>query len=165
MRSWTRLGKVAAGCCRARCASKRGNGSLDAPRSATKCIQQTVLYAETAPERGGARARQAPASNRPAVLPDGSYASQTALADTFAGAAAHGAAAAPNLRTLLLAGDFFLGAVVAGAPAPLPACRSCQHSLCTLHQLLLQGPVSSAEDCPGIHVHASDPISGLEMPM
>ena len=98
-----------------------GCGSLDAPRSATKCIQQTVLYAETAPERGGARARQAPASNRPAVLPDGSYASQTALADTFAGAAAHGAAAAPNLRTLLLAGDFFLGAVVAGAPDP-PAC-------------------------------------------
>ncbi|KAK9833410.1 hypothetical protein WJX81_002667 [Elliptochloris bilobata] len=56
-----------------------------------------------------------PASNRPAVLPDGSYASQTALADTFAGATALGAAAAPNLRTLLLAGDFFLGAVVAGA--------------------------------------------------
>ncbi len=56
-----------------------------------------------------------PTSNRPAVLPDGSYASQTALADNFAGAAALGANAAPNLRTLLLAGDFFLGAVVAGA--------------------------------------------------
>jgi len=55
-----------------------------------------------------------PTSNRPAVLPDGSYASQTALADNFAGAAALGANAAPNLRTLL-AGDFFLGAVVAGA--------------------------------------------------
>jgi hypothetical protein len=65
-------------------------------------------------------ARQMPTSNRPAVLPDGSYASQTALADNFAGAAALGASAAPNLRTLLLAGDFFLGAVVAGAAPPRP---------------------------------------------
>ncbi|CAL8470680.1 g10222 [Coccomyxa elongata] len=54
-----------------------------------------------------------PASNRPAVLPDGSYATQTALADTFALPASM-AASAPNLRTLLLSGDFFLGGVVAG---------------------------------------------------
>jgi len=70
-----------------------------------------------------------PASNRPAVLPDGSYASQTALADTFAGAGALGASAAPNLRTLLLAGDFFLGAVVAGTGVcqrhQTTSCKTC----------------------------------------
>jgi hypothetical protein len=38
---------------------------------------------------------------------------QTALADTFALPASM-AANAPNLRTLLLSGDFFLGGVVAG---------------------------------------------------
>ena len=38
---------------------------------------------------------------------------QTAMADTFALPASM--AAAPNLRTLLLSGDFFLGGVVAGA--------------------------------------------------
>ncbi len=42
---------------------------------------------------------------------------QTALADTFALPASM-AASAPNLRTLLLSGDFFLGGVVAGSPVP-----------------------------------------------
>ena len=57
----------------------------------------------------------APASNRPAVLADGSYATQTALADTFAALPAQaGGASAYNLRALLLSGDFFLGGVIAG---------------------------------------------------
>eukprot|EP00884_Botryococcus_braunii_P022038 jgi/Botrbrau1/8518/Bobra.0029s0022.1 len=54
-----------------------------------------------------------PVSNRPAVLADGSYATQTALADTFALPMAT-TNSAPNLRTLLLSGDFFLGSVIAG---------------------------------------------------
>ena len=94
---------------------------------ATECVDQTDRASAAAvgpspgsAECGAALVRQVPASNRPAVLPDGSYASQTALADTFAGAAALGAPAAPNLRTFLLAGDFFLGGVVAGAPGPKP---------------------------------------------
>lgn len=139
--------------------------SSGAPRPATKCVQQTVLYANATCECGGARTRQAPASNRPAVLPDGSYASQTALADTFAGAAALGAAAAPNLRTLLLAGDFFLGAVVAGAPGP-PAC------LLKLSALALHPApaLPAGSSLPGgglseIHVHAFDPIALFEMPV
>lgn len=61
------------------------------------------------------------AAARPAVLADGSYATQTALPGSEAGglgagasaAAAAAAAAAPNLRALLLGGDFFLGAVIA----------------------------------------------------
>ncbi|CAL5220396.1 g2403 [Coccomyxa viridis] len=65
------------------------------------------------PEEAPARA-SAPASNRPAVLPDGSYATQTAMADTFSLPASM-SASAPNLRTLLLSGDFFLGGVIAGS--------------------------------------------------
>ncbi|KAK9813120.1 hypothetical protein WJX72_009365 [[Myrmecia] bisecta] len=54
-----------------------------------------------------------PATNRPAVLADGSYATQTALADTFTLPSL--SSSAPNLRTLLLAGDFFLGGVIASS--------------------------------------------------
>lgn len=59
------------------------------------------------------------AAARPAVLADGSYATQTALPGEGAGGAAGNAAAAaaasnvPNLRALLLGGDYFLGAVIA----------------------------------------------------
>eukprot|EP00887_Chlorella_sp_A99_P002075 scaffold21.g2075.t1 len=57
---------------------------------------------------------------RPAVLADGSYATQTALpGEPLPSAAAASAANAPNLRALLLGGDFFLGAVVASAFAKL----------------------------------------------
>ena len=42
---------------------------------------------------------------------------QTALADTFSLPASL-SAAAPNLRTLLLSGDFFLGGVIAGVKRP-----------------------------------------------
>jgi coatomer subunit beta len=54
------------------------------------------------------------ASHRPAVLADGSYASQTAVTDTISPLAG-GVSTTHNLRTLLLAGDFFLGGVLAGA--------------------------------------------------
>lgn len=53
-------------------------------------------------------------SKRPAVLADGTYASQAAVLEAPLPAAG-GAAAAPNLRALLLGGDFFLGGVVAAA--------------------------------------------------
>ena len=51
----------------------------------------------------GTEAAQAPvpivaAANRPAVLADGSYATQTALADTFAGSTTVVGGSIPNLR-------------------------------------------------------------------
>ena len=55
-------------------------------------------------------------SKRPAVLADGTYASQSAASEAVAVPAAAivaGAGSAANLRALLLAGDFFLGAVAA----------------------------------------------------
>ncbi|GLI63658.1 hypothetical protein VaNZ11_006695 [Volvox africanus] len=55
-------------------------------------------------------------SKRPAVLADGTYATQSAVAEVSSagGATASGNAAGPNLRSLLLGGDFFLGGVIAG---------------------------------------------------
>ncbi|KAA6416886.1 MAG: coatomer subunit beta-1-like [Trebouxia sp. A1-2] len=53
------------------------------------------------------------ASHRPAVLADGSYASQTAITDTITTSSL--SSTAPNIRALLLTGDYFLGGVVAGA--------------------------------------------------
>ena len=52
---------------------------------------------------------------RPAVLADGTYATQTAAADqiTMEAGAGGGAGALPNLRALVLGGDFFLGSVTA----------------------------------------------------
>ncbi|GFR51084.1 hypothetical protein Agub_g13410 [Astrephomene gubernaculifera] len=60
-------------------------------------------------------------SKRPAVLADGTYATQVAVAElpSAASAPATGAGSGPNLRTLLLAGDFFLGGVVAGTQVKL----------------------------------------------
>ncbi|GLC47206.1 hypothetical protein PLESTB_001456300 [Pleodorina starrii] len=55
-------------------------------------------------------------SKRPAVLADGTYATQSAVAEVSSSGGAPGSASAtgPNLRSLLLAGDFFLGGVIAG---------------------------------------------------
>lgn len=53
-------------------------------------------------------------SKRPAVLADGTYATQSAVAEVTSSALPTSAAAGPNLRSLLLAGDFFLGGVVSG---------------------------------------------------
>ncbi|DBB17526.1 hypothetical protein WJX82_003794 [Trebouxia sp. C0006] len=53
------------------------------------------------------------ASHRPAVLADGSYASQTAITDVVTTSSL--SSTAPNIRALLLTGDYFLGGVVAGA--------------------------------------------------
>jgi len=50
-------------------------------------------------------------SKRPVVLADGTYATQSATVEAHTSSAS--AAQAPNLRALLLSGDFFLGSVVA----------------------------------------------------
>ncbi|MBA0745043.1 hypothetical protein Gogos_007634, partial [Gossypium gossypioides] len=54
-------------------------------------------------------------SRRPAVLADGTYATQSAASETAFSAptVVQGSLASGNLRSLLLTGDFFLGAVVA----------------------------------------------------
>ncbi|KAG8495273.1 hypothetical protein CXB51_012879 [Gossypium anomalum] len=54
-------------------------------------------------------------SRRPAVLADGTYATQSAASETAFSAptVVQGSLASGNIRSLLLAGDFFLGAVVA----------------------------------------------------
>ncbi|KXZ45907.1 hypothetical protein GPECTOR_49g491 [Gonium pectorale] len=66
----------------------------------------------------GAVAAPAPVlgSKRPAVLADGTYATQSAVVEVNAPGIAGGAAGGtgPNLRSLLLGGDFFLGGVIAG---------------------------------------------------
>ncbi|KAL2465006.1 Coatomer subunit beta-1 [Abeliophyllum distichum] len=54
-------------------------------------------------------------SRRPVILADGTYATQSAASETAFSplTVVHGSLATGNLRSLLLAGDFFLGAVVA----------------------------------------------------
>lgn len=46
------------------------------------------------------------------VLADGTYATQSAAAESVAMPSIVASAAAPNLRALLLTGDFFLAAVI-----------------------------------------------------
>ncbi|KAH6801607.1 Coatomer [Perilla frutescens var. frutescens] len=60
-------------------------------------------------------------SRRPAILADGTYATQSAASETAfsAPAVVQGSLATGNLRSLLLTGDFFLGAVVACTLAKL----------------------------------------------
>jgi coatomer subunit beta len=57
-------------------------------------------------EAGGGDSGEGGAVKRPAVLADGTYATQTAVAESVGGAAT------PNLRALVLSGDFFLGSVI-----------------------------------------------------
>ena len=52
-------------------------------------------------------------SRRPAVLADGTYATQTAVVELPSASLAP--VAVPNLRALLLGGDFFVGGVLAGS--------------------------------------------------
>ena len=78
---------------------------------------ESNLAADTTTGDSMAPAPSAPASQRPAVLSDGSYATQTAMADTFTAPMALGAQT-PNLRTLLLSGDFYLGGVMHLAQPP-----------------------------------------------
>ncbi|KIY48173.1 coatomer protein [Fistulina hepatica ATCC 64428] len=55
-------------------------------------------------------------TSRPRVLADGTYATETAFSTTMTGSKSDGRSALkPMLRTLLLAGDFFTGAVLASA--------------------------------------------------
>jgi len=56
--------------------------------------------------------KQKTQTGRPQVLADGSYATQTAVVEVVANGL-NGGAGAPNLRALVLGGDFFLGSVVA----------------------------------------------------
>ncbi|CAA0814353.1 Coatomer subunit beta-1, partial [Striga hermonthica] len=60
-------------------------------------------------------------SRRPAILADGTYATQSAASETSftAPAVVQGSLASGNLRSLLLTGDFFLGAVIACTLAKL----------------------------------------------
>ena len=51
-------------------------------------------------------------SRRPAVLADGTYATQAAVVEQPSTSLS--TAAVPNLRALLLGGDFFVGGVLAG---------------------------------------------------
>ena len=53
-------------------------------------------------------------SRRPAVLADGTYATQAAIVELPSSSIAAAAGGAPNLRALLLGGDFFVGGVLAG---------------------------------------------------
>ena len=65
---------------------------------------------------GNSAAAAAPAvtgSRRPAVLADGTYATQTAVVELPSSSLAP--AAVPNLRALLLGGDFFVGGVLSGS--------------------------------------------------
>lgn len=65
------------------------------------------------PAAGAAGAPPAPVgSKRPAILADGTYATQAAVVE--APLAALAGPTVPNLRSLLLGGDFFLGGVIAG---------------------------------------------------
>lgn len=57
-------------------------------------------------------------SKRPAVLPDGTYATQAAVVETTV-VTNTATPTVPNLRSLLLGGDFFLGGVVAGTMTKL----------------------------------------------
>lgn len=100
-------------------------------RAALDTIQEglgplPLLPAETedgddAAEAKDGKAKDAPAapaavgSKRPAVLADGTYATQAAVLEAPLPAAGPGGASAPNLRALLLGGDFFLGGVIAAA--------------------------------------------------
>ena len=67
----------------------------------------------------GAGSSSAPAapvvtgSRRPAVLADGTYATQAAVVEQPS-TSLSAATAVPNLRALLLGGDFFIGGVLAG---------------------------------------------------
>ena len=69
------------------------------------------------------------------------HAAQTALADTFSLPATALSASAPNLRTLLLSGDFFLGGVIAGDKEMLSP--DMPDSLLTL---LITSPLRSLRD-------------------
>jgi len=65
--------------------------------------------AAAAGESGGAvpkKESESGAARRPAVLADGTYATQTAAVESLT------SSTTPNLRTLILSGDFFLGSVV-----------------------------------------------------
>lgn len=101
---------------------KQSLGEL--PFYTTAAAEAGAEAAETKPAAPGMASVPPPAvltSKRPAVLADGTYATQSAASEVVTGPTAVVAAAgtAANLRALLLSGDFFLGSVVATTLAKL----------------------------------------------
>lgn len=93
---------------------------------AIKTIKEALGHLPLVPEKGAdgdeddadsrlangtSTEKAVPSSNRPAVLADGSYATQVAVASTFTQSSLEGVDS-HTLRTLLLEGDFFLGSVI-----------------------------------------------------
>jgi coatomer subunit beta len=85
------------------------------------CLGELPFLAEGEEAEVPQCAPQPRAEGRPVVLPDGSYATQTAQEDTVASVPG-----VPKLRGLLLGGDFFLATVVATTLTKL-ALRSTKH--------------------------------------
>ena len=92
-------------------------------------------------------------SKRPTVLADGTYATQVSASE----ATAAGGAAVPNLRAVLLTGDFFLGSVVATSLTKL-VLRMCATPPAPCHALLGRGaPSLGVSRCAALMVRFSGP--------
>ncbi|GMI81547.1 beta1 Coat Protein [Hibiscus trionum] len=87
-----------------------------------QCLGELPFYSVSEEAEGTDASKKTPQANsitvssrRPAILADGTYATQSAASETAFSAptVVQGSLASGNLRSLLLAGDFFLGAVVA----------------------------------------------------
>ncbi|KAE8731642.1 Coatomer subunit beta-1 [Hibiscus syriacus] len=86
------------------------------------CLGELPFYSVSEEGEGTDASKKTPQANsitvssrRPAILADGTYATQSAASETAFSApkVVQGSLASGNLRSLLLTGDFFLGAVVA----------------------------------------------------
>ncbi|KAL8517801.1 hypothetical protein ACS0TY_009209 [Phlomoides rotata] len=93
-----------------------------------QCLGDLPFFSITENEEGADSSKKAQqatsitvSSRRPAILADGTYATQSAASETAfsSPAVVQGSLSAGNLRSLLLTGDFFLGAVVACTLAKL----------------------------------------------
>ncbi|KAK8487150.1 hypothetical protein V6N11_013682 [Hibiscus sabdariffa] len=87
-----------------------------------QCLGELPFYSVSEEGEGTDASKKTPQANsitvssrRPAILADGTYATQSAASETAFSAptVVQGSLASGNLRSLLLTGDFFLGAVVA----------------------------------------------------
>ncbi|KAE8734721.1 Coatomer subunit beta-1 [Hibiscus syriacus] len=87
-----------------------------------QCLGELPFYSVSEEGEGTDASKKTPQANsitvssrRPAIFPDGTYATQSAASETafFAPTVVQGSLASGNLRSLLRTGDFFLGEVVA----------------------------------------------------
>lgn len=87
-----------------------------------QCLGELPFYSHSEEDEGNDSSKKAQqvnsmtvSSKRPAILSDGTYATQSAASETAFSPPTfvQGSLASGNLRSLLLTGDFFLGAVVA----------------------------------------------------